>query len=86
MRTNDMDLVSQQQTSALTTQLAEMCEMAAHAIKLATQALLQADPALAQGVLVRQEAIATVSAHAKRAALLLPAWQGRSGAATTDTY
>jgi phosphate transport system protein len=84
MRTEDRGVAYQQQISALSAHLSHMCGMAAHAMRLATQALLLADPELAQLLVARQRAIVAVGAHAKRAALLLPVWRPRTGAVDTD--
>ena len=54
-----------EQLDALTNQLAEMCRMAGIAMERATQALLQADLALAEQVIGDHENIIAASARAE---------------------
>ena len=63
------------QLDALTTQLGEMCGMAGIAMERATQALLQADLALAEQVITDHEQISLMSAHAEETAFVLLALQ-----------
>src|ERR1700752_4194529 len=63
------------QLDALTTQLGEMCGMAGIAMERATQALLQADLALAEQVIPDHEQISLMSAHAEETAFVLLALQ-----------
>lgn len=67
--------VYNQQLAALTHQLAEMCRMAGIAMERATQALLQADLALAEQVIGDHENIIAASARAEEAAFVLLALQ-----------
>lgn len=64
-----------EQLDALTHQLAEMCRMAGIAMERATQALLQADLALAEQVIGDHENIIAASARAEEAAFVLLALQ-----------
>ncbi len=64
-----------EQLDALTNQLAEMCRMAGIAMERATQALLQADLALAEQVIGDHENIIAASARAEEAAFVLLALQ-----------
>jgi phosphate transport system protein len=63
------------QLDALTTQLGEMCGMAGIAMERATQALLQADLALAEQVITDHEQISLMSAHSEETAFVLLALQ-----------
>ena len=65
----------QQQLEALTAQLSEMCGMATRAIRRATEALLQADLERAESVILGQEDIAAMRAHAEEIALRVLALQ-----------
>ena len=65
----------QQQLEALTAQLSDMCGTATGAIRRATEALLQADLERAEGVIVGQDDIAAMSAHAEEIAVRLLALQ-----------
>lgn len=67
----------------MTVQLGEMCGMAGRALGFATQSLLLADLKLNQRVMVTHRAIAALSGHAKRTALLSPAWCRQPAAADT---
>ena len=64
-----------EQLDALTNQLAEMCRMAGIAMERATQALLQADLALAEQVIGDHENIIAASARAEETAFVLLALQ-----------
>lgn len=64
-----------EQLDALTHQLAEMCRMAGIAMERATQALLQADLALAEQVIGDHENIIAASARAEETAFVLLALQ-----------
>jgi phosphate transport system protein len=64
-----------EQLTALTDQLGEMCGLAGGAMERATQALLQADLALAEQVITDHEQIATMSTRAEEAAFVLLALQ-----------
>ncbi|MCF6387582.1 phosphate signaling complex protein PhoU [Mycobacterium sp. MBM] len=66
----------QEQLSSLTVQLGEMCGLAGVAMERATQALLQADLALAEQVISDHDRITEISARAEEAAFLLLALQG----------
>lgn len=70
-----MRTVYHEQLDALTQQLAEMCRMAGIAMERATQALLQADLALAEQVIGDHEKITATSARAEEAAFVLLALQ-----------
>jgi phosphate transport system protein len=70
-----MRTVYHEQLGALTHQLAEMCRMAGIAMERATQALLQADLALAEQVIGDHENIIAASARAEEAAFVLLALQ-----------
>jgi phosphate transport system protein len=59
----------------LTQQLAEMCAMAAEAIKHASEALLEADLAKAECVIARQRSIVALDAHVEETAFALLALQ-----------
>ena len=63
------------QLEALTSQLGELCGLAGAAMERATQALLQADLALAEQVITDHEQIAAMSAKAEEAAFVLLALQ-----------
>ncbi len=65
----------QQQLEALTAQLVEMCDMATRGIRHATDGLLQADLKRAESVILGQEDIAAMRAHAEEIALRLLALQ-----------
>ncbi|MDT5090960.1 MAG: phosphate transport system protein [Mycobacterium sp.] len=64
-----------EQLDALTEQLGEMCGLAGVAMERATQALLQADLALAEQVLSEHDQITSRSARAEEAAFVLLALQ-----------
>jgi phosphate transport system protein len=64
-----------EQLDALTAQLGEMCGLAGAAMERATQALLQADLALAEQVITDHEQIAAMSARAEESAFVLLALQ-----------
>ena len=64
-----------EQLTALTDQLGEMCGLAGGAMERATQALLQADLALAEQVITDHEQIASMSTRAEEAAFVLLALQ-----------
>ena len=64
-----------EQLTALTDQLGEMCGLAGGAMERATQALLQADLALAEQVITDHEQIATMSTRAEESAFVLLALQ-----------
>ena len=64
-----------EQLAALTDQLGEMCGLAGIAMERATQALLQADLALAEQVITDHDQIAVLSARAEEAAFVLLALQ-----------
>ena len=70
-----MRIAYHEQLDALTRQLAEMCRMAGIAMERATQALLQADLALAEQVICDHENIIAASARAEEAAFVLLALQ-----------
>ena len=70
-----MRIAYHEQLDALTRQLAEMCRMAGIAMERATQALLQADLALAEQVIGDHENIIAASARAEEAAFVLLALQ-----------
>jgi phosphate transport system protein len=70
-----MRIAYHEQLDALTRQLAEMCRMAGLAMERATQALLQADLALAEQVIGDHENIIAASARAEEAAFVLLALQ-----------
>ncbi len=65
----------QQQLEALTNRLSDMCGMATRAMRRATDALLQADLERAETVILGQEDIAAMRAHAEEIALRLLALQ-----------
>lgn len=65
----------QEQLSALTEQLGVVCGKTGPAMRDATQALLQADLALAESVILGQGEIAAMSAHAEQSAYVLLALQ-----------
>jgi phosphate transport system protein len=65
----------QEQLSALMQQVGQMCELAGVAMEHATQALLQADLALAEQVITDYDQIAAMSAHATDEAFVLLALQ-----------
>ena len=64
-----------EQLAELSDQLGSMCGLAGAAMERATQALLQADLALAEQVITDHEQIATLSARAEEAAFVLLALQ-----------
>jgi phosphate transport system protein len=64
-----------EQLTALTDQLGEMCGLAGGAMERATQALLQADLALAEQVITDHEQIASMSTRAEESAFVLLALQ-----------
>lgn len=64
-----------EQLDALSSQLGEMCGMAGLAMERATQALLQADLALAEQVITDHEKIAAMSVRAEENAFVLLALQ-----------
>ena len=64
-----------EQLAALTDQLGEMCGLAGVAMERSTQALLQADLALAEQVITDHEHIAAMSIRAEEAAFVLLALQ-----------
>ncbi len=64
-----------EQLDALTSQLGEMCGLAGVAMERATQALLQADLALAEQVITDHEQIAAMSVRAEENAFVLLALQ-----------
>ena len=64
-----------EQLDALTAELGEMCGLAGRAMERATQALLQADLALAEQVITDHEQIAAMSARAEESAFVLLALQ-----------
>src|SRR3954465_8724324 len=64
-----------EQLASLTDQLGEMCGLAGGAMERATQALLQADLALAEQVITDHEQIAAMSTRAEEAAFVLLALQ-----------
>jgi phosphate transport system protein len=64
-----------EQLEALTAQLGEMCGMAGVAMERATQALLQADLVLAEGVISDHDQITAMSVRAEEAAFVLLALQ-----------
>jgi phosphate transport system protein len=66
-----MRTVFHQQLEALTTTIAELCAQAGGAVQGATQALLQADVALAESVISEYDKIARTAAHAEREAFKL---------------
>ena len=63
------------QLDALTSQLGDMCGLAGAAMERATQALLQADLALAEQVITDHEQIAVMSVRAEESAFVLLALQ-----------
>lgn len=65
----------QEQLTALSERLGEMCGLAGVAMERATQALLQADLVLAEQVISDHEKIATLSAQAEESAFVLLALQ-----------
>ena len=70
-----MRTVFHEQLAALTVQLAEMCGLAGVAMERATQALLQADLALAEQVITDHEQIVSMSLRCEERALALLALQ-----------
>ena len=64
-----------EQLDALTNRLGEMCGLAGVAMERATQALLQADLALAEQVITDHDQISTLSARAEEDAFVLLALQ-----------
>ncbi|GJF08299.1 phosphate transport system regulatory protein PhoU [Mycolicibacterium cyprinidarum] len=64
-----------EQLEALTRQLGDMCGLAGAAMERATQALLQADLALAEQVITNHEQIAAMSVRAEESAFVLLALQ-----------
>ena len=64
-----------EQLDALSNQLGEMCGLAGKAMERATQALLQADLALAEQVITDHEQIAAMSVRAEESAFVLLALQ-----------
>ncbi|MGD9619578.1 MAG: phosphate signaling complex protein PhoU [Mycolicibacterium sp.] len=70
-----MRTVYHDQLNALSGQLGEMCGLAGAAMERATQALLQADLALAEQVITDHEQIAAMSARAEENAFVLLALQ-----------
>jgi phosphate transport system protein len=64
-----------EQLASLSDQLGEMCGLAGGAMERATQALLQADLALAEQVITDHEHIASMSTRAEEAAFVLLALQ-----------
>lgn len=70
-----MRTVYHEQLNALSSQLGEMCGLAGLAMERATQALLQADLALAEQVITDHEMIAAMSARAEESAFVLLALQ-----------
>ena len=70
-----MRTVYHEQLNALSSQLGEMCGLAGLAMERATQALLQADLALAEQVITDHEQIAAMSARAEESAFVLLALQ-----------
>ncbi|TQK28919.1 phosphate signaling complex protein PhoU [Arthrobacter sp. SLBN-53] len=66
----------QEQLSSLTVQLSEMCGLAGVAMERATQALLQADLALAEQVISEQDRLGEIRVRAEEAAFMLLALQG----------
>ncbi|CAA0078430.1 Phosphate-specific transport system accessory protein PhoU [Mycolicibacterium vanbaalenii] len=64
-----------EQLDALTSQLGEMCGLAGAAMERATQALLQADLALAEQVITDHDQIAAISIRAEESAFVLLALQ-----------
>lgn len=66
----------QEQLSSLTVQLGEMCGLAGVAMERATQALLQADLALAEQVISEQDQLTEIRTRAEEAAFMLLALQG----------
>lgn len=66
----------QEQLSSLTVQLGEMCGLAGAAMERATQALLQADLALAEQVITDHDRLTEISTRAEEAAFMLLALQG----------
>jgi phosphate transport system protein len=65
----------QQQLEALTAQLSDMCGMATRAIRRATEGLLEADLERAESVILGQDDITAMSAHAEEIAVRLLALQ-----------
>jgi phosphate transport system protein len=70
-----MRTVFHQQLDALTTAIADMCNLAGQAMQAATQALLQADVVLAEGVIGAHEKIVLNAARAEQDAFTLLALQ-----------
>jgi phosphate transport system protein len=66
-----MRTVFHQQLHALTTTIAELCALAGRAVQGATQALLQADVALAESVISEYDKIAHIAARAEQDAFKL---------------
>jgi phosphate transport system protein len=66
-----MSLGFHHQLDALTTTIGELCAHAGRAVQGATQALLQADVALAESVISEYDKIVRAAAHAERDALKL---------------
>ncbi|MGW0159563.1 phosphate signaling complex protein PhoU [Mycobacterium sp. NPDC003323] len=66
----------QEQLSSLTVQLGEMCGLAGVAMERATQALLQADLALAEQVISEQDGLGEIRTRAEESAFMLLALQG----------
>ena len=64
-----------EQLSALTSDIAEMCNLASVAMEHATQALLHTDLALAEQTITDHEQIAEMSSHAEESAFVLLALQ-----------
>ncbi|HEY9267585.1 MAG TPA: PhoU domain-containing protein, partial [Mycobacterium sp.] len=64
-----------EQLDALTSQLGDMCGLAGKAMERATQALLQADLALAEQVITDHDQIAAMSVRAEESAFVLLALQ-----------
>jgi phosphate transport system protein len=64
-----------EQLSALTEQLAELCDLSGQAMRRATDALLQADLALAESVIAGHDSIVAQSARVDQTAFLLLALQ-----------
>jgi phosphate transport system protein len=64
-----------EQLDQLTARLGEMCGLAGDAMERATQALLQADLALAEQVITDHDRITQLSAHAEESAFVLLALQ-----------
>ncbi|OBK09062.1 phosphate transport system regulatory protein PhoU [Mycolicibacterium conceptionense] len=64
-----------EQLHSLTDQLGQMCELAGNAMELATQALLQADLALAEQVISDHDKMTVLSTQAEESAFVLLALQ-----------